>query len=61
MSVWDVHYRSTTNGDSLDVGAFHIRESEDHDFGFVHATADHSCAARAQVVCECESAACTII
>ena len=45
MSVWDVHYRSTTNGDSLDVGAFHIRESEDHDFGgFVHATADHSCA-----------------
>ena len=43
MSVWDVHYRSTTNGDSLDVGAFHIRESEDHDFGgFVHATADCS-------------------
>ena len=40
-----MHYRSTTNGDSLDVGAFHIRESEDHDFGgFVHATADHSCA-----------------
>ena len=29
MDLWDVHYRSTSGEGSLDVGAFHIRETEE--------------------------------
>lgn len=43
MDIWDVHYRSTNGEDSLDVGAFHVREGEDQGPGsFHHAFADKS-------------------
>ena len=45
MDLWDVHYKSTNNEGSIDAGAFHIHESEDHEVAtssVVHAIADKS-------------------